>query len=170
MFKAKIYIHQEVLCHSSFGNCVVMAKTILCIRSLDDDLDPHIQAVLEQVKLLDNEAKFVCLNPYSRGHYIEITAGKDSELSPSCVIVVDGDRIPAQSITSVWYRMKPVILKGDEDLQGRSFIFKNFQGFLFCCCCCFFLLFMCVVKGHPATCFCKITVRRSTYCLEISKA
>ena len=136
MFKAKIYIHQEVLCHSSFGNCVVMAKTILCIRSLDDDLDPHIQAVLEQVKLLDNEAKFVCLNPYSRGHYIEITAGKDSELSPSCVIVVDGDRIPAQSITSVWYRMKPV-LKGDEDLQGRSFIFKNFQGFLFCCCCFF---------------------------------
>ena len=169
MFKVKIYIHQEVLCHSSFGNWVVMAKTILCIRSLDDDLDPHIQAVLEQVKLLDNEAKFVCLNPYSRGHYIEITAGKDSELSPSCVIVVDGDRIPAQSITSVWYRMKPVILKGDEDLQGRSFIFKNFQGFLFCCCC-FFLLFMSVVKGHPATCFCKITVRRSTYCLEISKA
>ena len=129
MFKAKIYIHQEVLCHSSFGNWVVMAKTILCIRSLDDDLDPHIQAVLEQVKLLDNEAKFVCLNPYSRGHYIEITAGKDSELSPSCVIVVDGDRIPAQSITSVWYRMKPVILKGDEDLQGRSFIFKIFKAF-----------------------------------------
>ena len=129
MFKAKIYIHQEVLCHSSFGNWVVMAKTILCIRSLDDDLDPHIQAVLEQVKLLDNEAKFVCLNPHSRGHYIEITAGKDSELSPSCVIVVDGDRIPAQSITSVWYRMKPVILKGDEDLQGRSFIFKIFKAF-----------------------------------------
>ena len=129
MFKAKIYIHQEVLCHSSFSNCVVMAKTILCIRSLDDDLDPHIQAVLEQVKLLDNEAKFVCLNPYSRGHYIEITAGKDSELSPSCIIVVDGDRIPAQSITSVWYRMKPVILKSDEDLQGRSFILKIFKAF-----------------------------------------
>ena len=117
-----------------------MAKTILCIRSLDDDLDPHIQAVLEQVKILDNEAKFVCLNPYSRGHYIEITAGKDSELSPSCVIVVDGERIPVQSITSVWYRMKPVILKGDEDLQGRSFISRNLiiQGFLFCFC---FVLF-----------------------------
>ena len=25
-------------------------------------------------------------------------------------------------------------------------------------------------KGHPATPFCKITVRRSKYCLEISKA
>ena len=25
-------------------------------------------------------------------------------------------------------------------------------------------------QGHPATIFCKITVRRSKYCLEISKA
>ena len=29
---------------------------------------------------------------------------------------------------------------------------------------------LCRVQGHPVNCFCKITVRRSTYCLEISKA
>ena len=27
-----------------------------------------------------------------------------------------------------------------------------------------------LLQGHPATFFCKITVRRSKYCLEISKA
>ena len=96
-------------------------KTILCIRSLEDDKDPHVQAVSEQVQLLDNEARFVCFNPHSEGHFIEITAEEaDCELSSCCVIVVDGERIPAESITSVWYRIKPLALSGDEDLQGRS--------------------------------------------------
>lgn len=87
-----------------------MANTILCIGSAEDT---HIQEVDKQVKSLDSEARVVLFNPFH--HYIEIST---SDLSPSCVIVVDGERIAADSIRSVWYRWKPAVLSADEDLQG----------------------------------------------------
>lgn len=93
-----------------------MANTILCIGSAED---PHIQEVDKHVKSLDNVARVVLFNPLRQGHFIEITAGNISELSPSCVVVVDGERIPAESIKSVWYRWKPAVLSADEDLQGK---------------------------------------------------
>jgi len=93
-----------------------MANIILGIGSEED---PHIQEVSKHVKSLDSEARVVLFNPLCGGHFIEITAGNVSERSPSCLVVVDGERIPADAIKSVWYRWKPAFLSADEDLQGR---------------------------------------------------
>ena len=106
-----------------------MANIILCIGSVED---PHIQEVDKHVKLLDSKARMVLFNPLCGGHYIEITAGNTSELSPSCVVIVDGgERIPAESISSVWYRWKPAVLSADEDLQGliaKDFALKEWKS------------------------------------------
>lgn len=51
-------------------------------------------------------------------------------LFPSCVIVVDGERIAAESIRSIWYRWKPAVLSADEDLQGviaKDFALKEWK-------------------------------------------
>ena len=42
---------------------------------------------------------------------------------------MDGERIPAESIKSVWYRWKPAVLSADEDLQGMD-LAKNFDSIL----------------------------------------
>lgn len=95
-----------------------MANTILCIGSAED---PHIQEVDKHVKSLDSEARVVLFNPLIGNHFIEITTGKISEHTTGCVVVVDGERIPGESIGSVWYRWKPAVLSANEDLQG-SFV------------------------------------------------
>ena len=97
-----------------------MANVILCIGSAED---PHIQVVEKNVKSLDNEARVVLFNPLCGDHFIEITVGNTSEDSSSCLIVVDGERIPAESIKSVWYRWKPAVLSSDEDLQGMVVLY-----------------------------------------------
>ena len=105
-----------------------MANTILCIGSAED---PHIQVVGKHVKELDSEARLVLFNPLCGSHFIEITAGNLSELSPSCTIVVDGERITAESIKSVWYRWKPAVLSADENLQGliaKDFALKEWKS------------------------------------------
>ncbi|XP_073252135.1 uncharacterized protein [Porites lutea] len=105
-----------------------MATIILCIGSAED---PHIQEVEKNVKLLDNEARIVLFNPLCGGHFIEITVDSSCELSSSCLIVVDGERIPAESIKSVWYRWKPAVLSADEDLQGliaKDFVLKEWRS------------------------------------------
>ena len=89
---------------------------MLCIGSAEN---PHIQVVDKNVKSLDNEARIVLFNPVCGDHFIEITVGNAFEGSSSCLIVVDGERIPAESIKSVWYRWKPAVLSADEDLHGR---------------------------------------------------
>jgi len=52
------------------------------------------------------------------GHFVEITAGNVSHSTPSCLFVVDGERIPADSITAVWYLWNPVTRQMDKGLQG----------------------------------------------------
>ncbi|XP_044173441.1 uncharacterized protein LOC122957400 [Acropora millepora] len=98
-----------------------MAYTILCIGSAED---PHLQVVDSHVKAMDSEARVVLFNPLCGNHFIEITAGNFSGLSSSCTIIVDGERITAESIKSVWYRWKPAVLSADENLQ--SLIAKDF--------------------------------------------
>jgi len=93
-----------------------MANIILLI-GLEEDA--HIQEVQKQIKKLDSEVKVVLFNPHSDGHFMEITAGNVSELSSGCVIVVDSERIPAKSIKSVWYYLKPPMPPPEEDLRGR---------------------------------------------------
>ena len=93
-----------------------MANTILCIGSAED---PHIQEVDKHVKSLDSAARVVLFNPLIGSHFIEITTGNISEYTTGCVVIVDDERIPAESIRSVWYRWKPAVLSANEDLQGR---------------------------------------------------
>lgn len=95
-----------------------MANTILCIGSAED---PHIQEVDKLVKSLDSEARVLLFDPLCGDHYIEISTSK---LSHSCFIVVEGERIAAESIRSVWNRWKPGVLSAEEDLQ--SLIAKDF--------------------------------------------
>ena len=93
-----------------------MANTILIIGLLGD---PHIDEIEKQITALDCKATVVLFNPFLDGHFIEINAGNVSELSSSCLFVVDGQRIAAKSIKSVWYNLKPRM--PDEDLQGKVF-------------------------------------------------
>lgn len=105
-----------------------MANTILCIGSAED---PHVQEVDKHVKAMDSKSRVVLFNPLCGSHFIEITAGNLSELHPSCTVVVDGERIAADSIGSVWYRWKPAVLSADEDLQGliaKDFALKEWKS------------------------------------------
>lgn len=107
-----------------------MANTILCIGSAED---PHIQEVDKHVKAMDRKARVVLFNPLCGSHFIEITTGnhRSDELCSSCTVVVDGERIAADSIRSVWYRWKPAVLSADEDLQGliaKDFALKEWKS------------------------------------------
>ena len=105
-----------------------MANTILCIGSAED---PHIQEVDKHVKAMDSKARVVLFNPLCGRHFIEITAGNRSEPYSSCTVVVDGDRIAADAIRSVWYRWKPAVLSANEDLQGliaKDFAMKEWKS------------------------------------------
>ena len=95
-----------------------MKKTILCIRTADFE-DPHVEEVEKHIKALDSEARLVTFVPLQDGHFIEITTGNVLEPDPTCLFVVDGERIPAKSITSVWYRWLPKSVSAAKDLQGR---------------------------------------------------
>ena len=99
-----------------------MANIILCIGKPGG---PHTREVEKQVKSLDSAARLVHFYPLCGKHFIEITAGKISEHSPSCLVVVDGERIPAESIKSVCYRWGPELPSKDDDLQGEFFPFFN---------------------------------------------
>ncbi|KAK3744585.1 hypothetical protein QZH41_016105, partial [Actinostola sp. cb2023] len=103
---------------------------ILCIGN---EKDPHIQEVEKHVKTLDNGARVVLFDPLCGSHFIEITAGStvSAEISSCCLLVVDGENIPAESIKSVWYRWKPAVLSADEDLQGliaKDFALKEWKS------------------------------------------
>ena len=104
-----------------------MANTILVIGLLGD---PHIDEVEKHITALDCKATVVLFNPFLDGYFIEINAGNVSELTSSCLFVVDGQRIAAESIRSVWYNLKPRMTRMlDEDLQGK--VFSNMLE-LFC--------------------------------------
>lgn len=80
---------------------------------------------------MDSKARVVLFNPLCGNHFIEITAGNLSELCSSCTVVVDCERIGADSIRSVWYRWKPSVLSADEDLQGliaKDFALKEWKS------------------------------------------
>ena len=96
-----------------------MRNTILCIGHPEN---PHILEVEKYVKLLDKEAEWVVFQPDFDGHFIEITAGNVSGFTSNCVFVVNGERIPAESITSVWYYLKAGKTPEDQDLQGNYLI------------------------------------------------
>jgi len=100
-----------------------MAKTILFIGN-EDNL--HVKEVEKHIKTLDSEARVVLFNPHSDENFVEITAGNVSGLKPCCVVVVNGERVPAEAIKSVWFYLKPPMPSPDdhEDLQGR--IAKDF--------------------------------------------
>lgn len=72
-------------------------------------------------KSLDSEARVLLFDPLCGDHYIEISTSK---LSHSCLIAVEGERIAAESIRSIWNRWKPGVLSAEEDLQ--SLIAKDF--------------------------------------------
>jgi len=106
-----------------------MKKTILCIRTADFE-DPHVEEVGKHIKALDSEARLVTFVPLQDGHFIEITTGNVFEPDPTCLFVVDGKRIPAKSITSVWYRWLPKSVSAAKDLQGyiaKEFAFKEWE-------------------------------------------
>ena len=101
-----------------------MAKTILFIGN-EDNL--HVKEVEKHIKTLDSEARVVLFNPHSDENFVEITAGNVSGLKPCCVVVVNGERVPAEAIKSVWFYLKPPMPSPDdhEDLQGK-FFFKHY--------------------------------------------
>lgn len=95
-----------------------MAKIILCLANEISD-DPHINAIEKHVKALDSEARVVRLDPVSDSNFIEVNIANTSKKTPpSCFVIVDGERISAESITSVWYGWNPVGQRADT-LQGR---------------------------------------------------
>ena len=96
-----------------------MANIILCIGNKLSE-DPHVDDVEKKIKTLDNEARVVRFELMLDGHFVEITAGNVSENNTSsCLFVVDGERIPTESITAVWYLWNPVTRQMDRGLQGR---------------------------------------------------
>lgn len=94
----------------------MLKTTILCIGHPEN---PHIQQVQRHVKSLDNEGRMVIFSPGLEGHFIEITQGNLSDETSGLVFIVDGERVSSNSITSVWYNVKPGIQENNEDLQGR---------------------------------------------------
>lgn len=106
-----------------------MPYTILYIGVLDWDLnktDPHAEDIEKYVKSLNSEARFVHFYPVTEGYFIEINADNNSEEGPECVIVADGERIPAESINSVWYRWGVGCRKISEDEDLHTCIAKDF--------------------------------------------
>ena len=95
-----------------------MAKIILCLGNEISE-DPHIDKIEKLVKALDSDAKVVRLDPVIDSNFIEVNIANTSKKTPpSCFVIVDGERIPAESITSVWYCWNPVGQRA-ETLQGR---------------------------------------------------
>lgn len=104
-----------------------MPYTILYIGVLDWELnktDPHAEEIEKYVKSLNSEARFVHFYPVTEGYFVEINVDNNSEEGPECVIVADGERIPAGSINSVWYRWGVGCRKisEDEDLHSKAFV------------------------------------------------
>lgn len=83
-----------------------MGKIILCVGNKLTD-DPHVHFVAEKVKALDSEARVVLLDADLDSNHIEINTGRTSKDATSVFVIVDGERIPAESITTVWYAWNP---------------------------------------------------------------
>ena len=98
-----------------------MAKVILAIGH---DLleDPHVAVIEKHMKAMDSMARLVRLDPMCDSNFIEInTRGNTSEnttSTPRCFVIVGGERIPAESITTVWFLWHLVGSKGDS-LRGE---------------------------------------------------
>ena len=83
-----------------------MGKIILCIGN-SVSYDCHIDSIEKHVKALDSEAKLLRLDVEVDSNFIEINTGGNPEKATSCFVIVDGERIPSESITSVWYFWMP---------------------------------------------------------------
>lgn len=105
-----------------------MGKIILCIGNAVS-YDCHIDRIEKHVKALDSEAKLVRLDVEVDSNFIEINTGGNPEKATSCFVIADGERIPSESITSVWYCWIPYYPETD-DLQGK-FVFYSYCRFLF---------------------------------------
>ena len=107
-----------------------MATVILFFGSPED---PHLLEVEKQIKALDNQAKVVLFDPLCGKHFIEITVGSPQELRSRCFLVVDDQRISAESIKSVWYRWNAMSLTEVKDLQSlraQNFSVKEWKSVL----------------------------------------
>ena len=95
-----------------------MAKIILCLGNEISE-DPHIDKIEKLVKALDSDAKVVRLDPVIDSNFIEVNIANTSKKTPpSCFVIVAGERIPAESITTVWFLWHLVGSKGDS-LRGE---------------------------------------------------
>lgn len=99
-----------------------MGKIILCIGN-SVSYDCHIDSIEKHVKALDSEAKLVRLDVEVDSNFIEINTGGNPEKATSCFVIVDGERIPSESITSVWYFWMPCYPETDNLLEfmGKEF-------------------------------------------------
>ncbi|KAK2572811.1 hypothetical protein P5673_001800 [Acropora cervicornis] len=100
-----------------------MGKIILCIGN-SVSYDCHIDSIEKHVKALDSEAKLVRLDIEVDSNFIQINTGGNPEKATSCFVIVDGERIPSESITSVWYFWMPCYPETDNLLEfmGKEFV------------------------------------------------
>ena len=105
-----------------------MVNTVLCVGH---PKNPHIQEVVKEIKALDSEAKVMIFNHEDGdSNLIELTGGNLPE--PGCVLIANGERIPAESITSVWFYPKPHIPEGNQNVEGMLNAFCH-NSVLFIC-------------------------------------
>ena len=91
------------------------SKTILCIGSPEN---LHIQEVQKHVKELDKEAKMVIFNLERESDVIIEITTDGNEPSNNCTFIINGERILAKEITSVWFYPRPLGPPEREDVQG----------------------------------------------------
>lgn len=92
-----------------------MVNTVLCVGQPEN---PHVQEVVKEIKALDSEAKVVIFNHLAGdSNFIELSGGNLPE--PGCVLIANGERIPGDSITSVWFYPKPNMPEDNQNVEGR---------------------------------------------------
>lgn len=92
------------------------SKTILCIGSPQN---LHIQEVEKHIKALDKQAKMVIFNLERESDVIIEINTDGNEPSNSCAFMINGERILAEEITSVWFYPRPLEPPEREDVQGK---------------------------------------------------
>ncbi|XP_067042419.1 uncharacterized protein [Acropora muricata] len=104
------------------------SKTILCIGSPEN---LHIQEVQKHAKELDKEAKMVIFNLERESDVIIEITTDGNEPSNNCTFIINGERMLAKEITSVWFYPRPLGPPEREDVQGRigrGFAEKEWQS------------------------------------------
>lgn len=93
-----------------------MVNTVLCVGQPEN---PHVQEVVKEIKALDSEAKVVIFNHLAGdSNFIELSGGNLPE--PGCVLIANGERIPGDSITSVWFYPKPNMPEDNQNVEGKT--------------------------------------------------